>query len=304
MVSQSHSRMCFFVFLTLICLFFLNPNPTASAVGASSTLVFATVAARGTPSLEAKRYEKLLRALGAGINRKVVFQAFGSFEELSKAMNKGSIDIVAGGPTLYLENDVLYDPVARPIFRNKSRYRGVVFVKRDSKCRSLQDLKASPIGVVSKLPFSGYLHPSMLFDRGEGANRIRFYHGDEVAVVRAVARGEVVAGAVTEDAFKEAKAFIKQMRILRYTEFIPTDPVLVRTGLPLSLRLHIADFFSEAARRSDGRDLFASLDKDLQGWVRTDAKDYESLRRSQKNLKMPGISKDSPLNGTDTKCAR
>jgi ABC-type phosphate/phosphonate transport system substrate-binding protein len=61
---------------------------------------------------------------------------------------------------------------------------------------------------------------------------------------------------------------------------IPNDPIVVNKKVPPALRDAIQRFFTGLATRApaDFERVVGPLDEQVQGWVRTDARDYDPVR--------------------------
>lgn len=261
-------------------------SPSA-ALAASPTLVFAKVPSDGMVEHVAERYGDLLKALSKAIGVPVTFQARGSYEEVSAAMAGGRFDIVSAGPALYVDHEDRYEPIVRPLRYGRANYRGIILVPQDSRTQSLKDLRGRRLGFVSRASTSGYLLPALMLE-GAGLSlerdfpAPRFYAGSHAEAARSVTRGEVDAAAVYDDArisaFGNNRAAHERTRILAHTPWVPNDPIMVLKGMDPALKRRISAFFESCAGPADAP-MLERLDEGVVGWVRTDAKDYDLVRR-------------------------
>lgn len=262
---------------------------SGNAVLALRPLVFAKVPSDGAGDKLATRYGNLTRALGAALKRPVIFQSRASYDKMAEAMRRGEFDIVSAGPALYVQNQANYQPIVRPVRFKRSSYRGLLLVRANSKYRNLKDLTGARIGFVSERSTSGYLLPALMLER-EGMDltrdfaSVRFFKGRHPDVAVAVTNGEVDAGAVYDDAridaYGQDHTKRAETRVLARTEMIPNDPIVVHKRLSAALRQSIQRFFEGVAMRppAEFERIVGPLDEQVQGWVRTDARDYDPVR--------------------------
>jgi phosphonate transport system substrate-binding protein len=127
--------------------------------------------------------------------------------------------------------------------QGKPAYRGYLIVRRDSPVRRLEDLRGRSIAFVDRQSTSGYIFPvRLLVSSGlisherelEGFFEKVEHRGRHDEVLRAVAAGEVDAGAVVDLVLSnsiEADVDPGRVRILARTAPIPHEGVLFGPGL-------------------------------------------------------------------------
>jgi phosphonate transport system substrate-binding protein len=273
---------------TLVAWLALAAHAPAS-LAAPPPLVFAKVPSDGAGEKLATRYGNLVRALGDALGRPVVFQSRPSYDRMAEAMGRGEFDIVSVGPALYVQHQASYVPVVRPVRFKRSSYRGLLLVRAESKFHRLEDLAGTRLGFVSERSTSGYLLPALMLERaglelGRDFASVRFYKGRHPDVAVAVTNGEIDAGAVYDDAridaFGQDEGKRAATRVLAQTERIPNDPIVVHKRLAPVVREAIQRFFEGVSGRqpAEFEHLVGPLDEQVQGWVRTDARDYDPVR--------------------------
>jgi phosphonate transport system substrate-binding protein len=139
-------------------------------------------------------------------------------------------------------------------------YRGQIVVRADSGLRELADLKGKRAAFVDPASTSGHIYPKVLL-RAQGYDPERFFSksvfvGSHPAVILAVMRGEVDAGATYDDARAAvAKSYpdvFKQTRVIAYTKDIPNDVVAVRKGIDPAVKDKIRDGLRRVAGSPEG----------------------------------------------------
>lgn len=119
-------------------------------------------------------------------------------------------------------------PMVTPAVDGATSYNGFIFVRKDSKYHTLDDLKGARFGFVHKKSASGYAYPkAALLDAGKDPDKFFGevkYMGTHEAVIEAVQKGELDAGATyTFFVFPEAE---EDMRIIFETDPIPKEALV------------------------------------------------------------------------------
>ncbi len=123
-------------------------------------------------------------------------------------------------------------------------YRGQIVASAAVGAARLKDLKGKTFAFVDPASASGHLYPKALL-KSKGFEPETFFSktifaGSHNAVVLAVMRGEVDAGATYDDAraavAKNYPDIFKKVRVVAYTKDIPNDTVSVRKGLSPALK--------------------------------------------------------------------
>jgi phosphonate transport system substrate-binding protein len=115
------------------------------------------------------RYEPLARYLSNQIGAKISLTVVPSYEQILGSFTSQNMDAVFfGGFTYILAHTRLgVEVLARPIGLNgTSTFRGVIFVRKDSKIRSVPDMQGKRFAFVDRGSASGYLLPLAYFKKG------------------------------------------------------------------------------------------------------------------------------------------
>ena len=124
-----------------------------------------------------------------------------TYAELADALTAGSLELAWTPPLVAA--DLINRRVARVVVvsrrDNSAQYRAVIFVRKDSGLRSVEDLRGKRVAWVDRTSASGYVVPCVwLRDKGFPPEELfgeQLFLGTHGAVARAVLRREVDAGA-------------------------------------------------------------------------------------------------------------
>jgi phosphonate transport system substrate-binding protein len=127
------------------------------------------------------------------------------------------------------------------VYRGSPRYRGRIFVRKDSGIKTLQDLKGKSIAFADPISESGYLYPLDIFaqagllKRGEDPQTFFgtvYFAGGYQQAIQAVANGYVDAAGASQ--FAELLLTPEQLPQITWiaeSELIPSHAVIVRKDL-------------------------------------------------------------------------
>ena len=162
------------------------------------------------------------------------------YKELPALLRTGAIDIAQLPPLAYVHlKQVLPGvvPIATPIAAGSPTYLGHIYVREDSRYRSVADLRGARMAYVSPESTSGYLFArELLREKGVDPDQIfintRFF-GTHQDVLNALVSGEADAGASVDSS---AGGLVKVerpagLRVIGKTARIPHDCVVARDGL-------------------------------------------------------------------------
>jgi len=189
------------------------------------------------------RWEPLALFLGEAAEANVEVSTEESYKAFEAALKAGQYDIANAGPLLCYSVKDQYEPIARLERQGTATYLGILFSKRDSEIRRLEDLKGKTLGLVSEKSTSGGLYPQeALLDAKlkPGQDVTIKWLGSHTKVAEAVKAGTVDAGGCYEDCrdavWKTIRAKATATRILGYTDEIPAEMIVVRRSLSNKLK--------------------------------------------------------------------
>ena len=156
------------------------------------------------------------------------------------ALESGQVDVayLSSFPYALATSRMRLYPLAMPWVLGSLDYRGIIFVRKESPIKTIQDLKGHTVAFGDPTSTSGYLLPRALLERnGVPLSSLKHYYnaGDANVVVKAVETGAADAGAAYESVFQVAyrghpeKA--QMFRIIARTEAIPNGIYVARGNL-------------------------------------------------------------------------
>ncbi len=236
----------------------------------AETIVLAVLAKRGK-ELTLKRWKPLVSYLNRMLTYEVKLEPL-PFEELSKAVREGEVDLVLANPAMYVELEACCGLAPIVTMKNLkfgriyTRFGGVIFTRADRT--DIKDLKSLKrvlplgekllVGAVNPDSFGGWIMQWREFERAglkKGKDYEVKFFGTHDAVVYAVLRGEVDIGCVRSDTLEtmasEGRIELKRFRVInrRYhpdfdllvsTQLYPEWPLARTPRLPLEVAEEIA----------------------------------------------------------------
>lgn len=233
-------------------------------------------------ALEAKPLAaRLSTVLGVSVEL-VVAEAYAELPEL---VGRGAVDVARLAPLAYVHLAEKHPivPIAMPVVGGSPTYLGHLYARSESRILSLDDLKGRRVGWVSPESCSGYLFVrDLVRARGHDPDRWfgeeRFY-GKHPAVLDAVRRGEVDAGAAidaTSD-WTGPLARPEGLRVIAKTARIPNDCVVARPGLDHGTYARVRQELLRLRPGAPGADPVLVAMR-VNGWVEPSETRYDRVR--------------------------
>ena len=255
------------------------------------------------PAVGIERARVATAYLAKALDADVVPKLF-SYEELARALDDGKVDIAFIPPFGYVKAAAggRLTLVRRATHEGLPDYRAVLFTRRDSAIKSLDDLKGKDVAWVREGSASGNLFPRAWLLQHHLQPATFFAHeqflGSHNDVCRAVYTGEAWAGASFTDArtdFDHAKVDgcepalgdkVSDLKIVFATDPIPNDVIAVSAKLSPALTAKLAHALDQLPGSEDGRrvlrDGFAS-----EGFVAVSDADFNVVRQALAVLEPP-----------------
>ena len=239
------------------------------------------------------QHEAFLKYLAEKIGVKAVrLQTAPDYSSILKKLVAGEIDIawMASMSAVEARNNPEVEMLCKPVRYGTTSYRGIVLARQDSGIRTLRDLKNKKFAWVDKESASAYLFPkAMMLEANIDPDR-DFAEVDTLGkhdnVVYNVLLGKYDAGACYDDARNTLKDKSKrdELIILATTQDISNEPLVCRKSLPQDLRERIKSaLLSLNNKTPEGREILKDL-ADVQGFVKVDPRDYDSIEKVLKAL--------------------
>lgn len=197
-----------------------------------------------------------------------------------------------------LANDRYGSEALLKVSRNgETTYRGVIFVKSDSKIQKIEDLTGKKIAFVDPASTSGHILPKKLMNDKKVKPAEEVFAGKHDVAVTMLYQGQVDAAAAyynapapdgkPRDAREKLLAqfpdTMQKIKVLELTEEIPNDPIVVRKDISAEMKGKIKVAFQKCV---------ASNVEAFKGINNSDAlapvvdKDYDGLRKTVQDLKI------------------
>jgi phosphonate transport system substrate-binding protein len=194
-----------------------------------------------------------------------------SSSQMAKLMRQGKVDIFMGTPfPAYIVSKLAEaKPIANRWATTGERYRSIMFARKDSKIKTLNDLKGNVIELYHKNSTSGYFLPkSELLKRGfvlkevkdvtekVGSQEIGYYlTNDADQIIEDVIAGKIVAGGQAEPTvIRVAGTRMSELSIVLASIYVDHEIVVVSTTVPSDFSAHLESLLVKMADSSDGRD--------------------------------------------------
>ena len=169
-------------------------------------------------------------------------------------------------------------------------YRAIVLVKKDSKIKSVKDLKGKKIAVQDTTSDAGYMFPVVDLKK-KGMNVVK--SSDLVTVkghdqgVLSVLNGDTDAAFIFDDARNVVKKdnpdIFKQTRALMYTSKIPNDTIALRKGISAKDSKAIQNAMIKVSKTAKGKKVL----NDVYSWAgvaKSKNSNFDIVRDYQKQI--------------------
>ena len=236
------------------------------------------------------------KALSEQTGFDVEVRSLPTYAQVTESLRNGTIQLAWMPPALGVKclDENIARPIAALVRSPQSEYRGALFVRADSRYRSIADLEGARVAWVDTLSSAGYLFPrATLATDGRSLDHFftseRFV-GSHAAVGRIVAAREADVGAtflnIENDELSGqattagwADATFDSMRTLVVSDPIPNDLVSAANQMDESARNTIAaallKFGDNAMQARITRELFGAT-----GFSDVDLSRYEVVRKA------------------------
>lgn len=256
----------------------------------------------GTLEAKAKPLEKLL-SKELGIPVKVSVST--NYNTIVEAMKSKKVDVGFLPPTAYT---LAHDQKAADLLLQAQRfgvkedgsaskelvdsYKSEILVKKDSKIKSLKDLKGKKIALQDVTSTAGYTFPLAMLKNEAGINatkdmKIVNVKGHDQAVI-SLLNGDVDAAAVFNDARNTVKKdqpnVFKDTTILKLTQAIPNDTISVRPDMDKDFQKKLKKAFIDIAKSKEGHKIISEV-YSHEGYTDTKDSNFDIVREYEKLVK-------------------
>ena len=259
-------------------------------------LIFAT-GPQGLGRRGGELRQRLALLLSGEVRSRVEIYPCESYAELLGAVKRGTVSLAWLPPAIYVDaaEDGSAELLLRCLRRGAEGYRGVVFTTTSSPVRELRALAGRRMGWVDPASCSGHLYPrAALAEAGFDVDADlaeQCFLGSHAAVARAVAAGEVDAGATFVHVDDDDRVVTagwdavdpKGFRRLLTSDPVPSDTICATRSLPAELHDTVRQVLSRLGEDEESRDLLAGLFQCV-GFAPAAPDTYESVRRVRKRV--------------------
>ena len=201
---------------------------------------------------------------------------------------KKEYDIVVFGPVSYVEAAEKCDFKAfvMPSRKGKTYYRSIVVIHNDSKdIQSIKDLNGVNMAFSDIHSSAGFIFPIVELYQNNVKPKVFFTGGQDKAVY-SVYQKRFSAAAGYDDirkSLKQKQILLKKTKILYRTGKIPNEPWAIRESLEKEKKEKIKHaFFNLVVGEENTMEVLK--DFNFQGFVETDDKEYDSVRKVLKEF--------------------
>jgi phosphonate transport system substrate-binding protein len=174
--------------------------------------------------------------------------------------------------------------LARPVDpRGESTYHGLIFVRKDSGIRSVEEMRGKRFAMVDRATTAGYLLPLEYFKKHGKDYRTylgeTYFAGTHEAAIRDVLDRKADVGAAKSTVFDRLAAVDDRIRtdvaILDRSRDVPENALAVRKGLDASLKRKLKDALLAMHLDAEGREVLGAFG--AQRFIETTDDDYRAV---------------------------
>lgn len=192
-----------------------------------------------------------------------------------------------------------YDEPSGKLNPNKldSKYQSMIIVRKNSKIKSIKDLKGKKIAIQDPTSTSGYILPvAELYKKGINVvkdDNLVNVKGHDQGVV-SVLNGDTDAAFVFKDArnlvAKDEPNVFKEVKPIYFTKKVPNDTISVRSNMSSAFRKKLAKSMKEIVKTKEGAKILNNI-YDHYGYKDAKDSDYNIIREYQSLAKKAQESK-------------
>ena len=178
-----------------------------------------------------------------------------------------------------------------------SKYQSMIIVRKNSKIKSIKDLKGKKIAIQDPTSTSGYILPvAELYKKGinvvKDDNLVNVMGHDQGVV--SVLNGDTDAAFVFKDArnlvAKDEPNVFKEVKPIYFTKKVPNDTISVRSDMSSAFRKKLAKSMKEIVKTKEGAKILNNI-YDHYGYKDAKDSDYNIIREYQSLAKKAQESK-------------
>jgi phosphonate transport system substrate-binding protein len=261
------------------------PSGKAEAGGAASSLLIGLPPEQNIFK-QMERYEPIAAYLAkkAGVRmRFTVLPRYGNV--IGNFVSAGMDGAFFGSFTYAVARKRLgVEALARPVdLRGGSTYHGLIFVRKDSGIRSVEEMRGKRFAMVDRATTAGYLLPLEYFEKHGKDYRTYlgeyYFAGTHEAAIRDVLDRKADVGAAKNTVFERLAAGDERLRtdltILERSRDVPENALAVRKDLDIALKGRIKDALLAMHLDAEGREVLGAFG--AQRFIETNDEDYRAV---------------------------
>jgi len=171
---------------------------------------------------------------------KIVPTLTSTFDQYTKQLSSGTIDIGFQNPYIYVLASKAHEVVAMAIKgTNRDKFRGIIITNANSPLRTVEDLRGKTISIVGYTSAGGYLSQKLtMLDHGIDIEKEctleESPENKQENVIFSVYTGDVDAGFVRESALNKANAFVpaSALKVMEGTAWLPNWALSISRNMP------------------------------------------------------------------------
>ncbi len=260
---------------------------SAFAEAGSGELRFAiTAAVASDPSYAG--YRKLTHYLAGKIGRKDVFISDLTYEQVDVLFMKGIVDVgfLCNCHYARRKSVVKFEPIAAPIIKGygKPKFQVYIIASKDSPIKTLAEMKGKSVDFADPLSTTTLYASSLL--QGENTT-IRSFFGRSIYSGSHDMTIELVANKMVDIGFIDGHIWdynntvdpvlISKTKVIQRSQDFTIPPVVVRKGMPESLKQKIRQILLTMHKDSEGGEILRQLH--IEKFVDIRERDYEDVLR-------------------------
>ncbi len=177
-------------------------------------------------------------------------------------------------------------PVARPEWQDgTSTYYGMIFVRKDSSIKNVQDMRGKRFAMVDKATTAGWLLPLHYLEENNVKNpmdsflRECYFTGTHEDAIRDVLDGRADIGAAKNTVYyrlaEQDRRILDELQILAESPRVPANSLGVGKNISESLRLRLKKILLEMYDDTEGRTILENFG--ARRFVETTRSDYDPV---------------------------
>ncbi len=235
-------------FVTIICCCIVTTASFSAAAGYKLSMLprysIEEINARVTP---------LAKYLSQKTGLKIVPTLTSTFDQYTKQLSSGGIDIGYQNPYIYVLASKAHEVVAMAIKgTNRDKFRGIIITSANSPLRTLEDLKGQKISIVGYTSAGGYLSQKLtLLEHGINVEKEctleESPENKQENVIFSVYTGDADAGFVRESALNKVEGFVpaSAIKVMEGTAWLPNWALSISRNMPEEDRTKITKAIEE-----------------------------------------------------------